>query len=652
MKKQYLYFIALLMAIFIGANSCKKLNSADELSSTTSNSNVQENFFRIPPNTNPTVVRIINELKKLAAEEKFNVEQLVAESGYAKWDKALLDETIQQTNTNGSNAPDSIVLIPLVIGNEPVEKSMICQIDANSIETRIMDSKDFAKYGFAAIDDENLSAKELAVIFMMLNKEVYGYTMFKFTDQTLANSVLGINANLTTQGIGFRLDSATGNTVVGRFDISSFNPAYAIHWITLDPVILVSSPTIPHHGVPFGTLFGIAFDLGLGSGLGGGSTPIFTLPSLSGGNQGGTGGGSNGGTSSSSSNPLPPISPYANSNVALVATALDLNNTQLAYLNQNLNLAKVLRDGLVESTADEDPASQLSYMDVFSPEAIAASKITLKAAMNNLITSAYNENHHNVVKEFYPTSSPLHTNFNPALQAYFTATCAVLKIEHPTWSTARIYWEASQEMIHLALDVGGLVPVIGEICDITNGVIYAIQGDGVNATLSFVASIPIAGWAASGAKFAKRTLMASDGTKRTLYLVKKIASNGAEIITFGNRAQLRRVLALAKFDLRVAHHVIPWSLSIHPLVQKAAEAGFHMNELYNGIPLNIIQHGPGGHLVYNTIVWSKLEQLWANLLSNNGTALQAEAELINLTNQIKNWIVAHPNQSINGLILP
>jgi hypothetical protein len=84
MKKQYLYLFAMLMAIFIGANSCKKLNSADELSSTTSNSNVQKNFFRIPPNTNPTVIRIISELKKLASQEKINVEQLVAESGYAK----------------------------------------------------------------------------------------------------------------------------------------------------------------------------------------------------------------------------------------------------------------------------------------------------------------------------------------------------------------------------------------------------------------------------------------------------------------------------------------------------------------------------------------------------------------------------------------
>lgn len=53
---------------------------------------------------------------------------------------------------------------------------------------------------------------------------------------------------------------------------------------------------------------------------------------------------------------------------------------------------------------------------------------------------------------------------------------------------------------HLALDVAGAVPVVGEPADLANAAIYAAEGDATMATLSAGAAVPIAGWGATGAK--------------------------------------------------------------------------------------------------------------------------------------------------------
>ncbi|MCD2186656.1 DUF6531 domain-containing protein [Actinomycetospora soli] len=53
---------------------------------------------------------------------------------------------------------------------------------------------------------------------------------------------------------------------------------------------------------------------------------------------------------------------------------------------------------------------------------------------------------------------------------------------------------------HAALDVVGLVPVVGEVADGANAAWYAAEGDYLNAGLSAAAMVPFAGWAATGIK--------------------------------------------------------------------------------------------------------------------------------------------------------
>ena len=49
------------------------------------------------------------------------------------------------------------------------------------------------------------------------------------------------------------------------------------------------------------------------------------------------------------------------------------------------------------------------------------------------------------------------------------------------------------ESVHIALDVVGFVPVIGEVADGLNGIIYVAEGDYLNATFSGIALAPVAG---------------------------------------------------------------------------------------------------------------------------------------------------------------
>ncbi|MEU9702615.1 DNRLRE domain-containing protein [Streptomyces sp. NPDC047981] len=66
---------------------------------------------------------------------------------------------------------------------------------------------------------------------------------------------------------------------------------------------------------------------------------------------------------------------------------------------------------------------------------------------------------------------------------------------------------------HAALDVAGMVPVIGEAADVANGIWYAAEGNYADAALSMAAAIPGVGLAATAAKYAKKGAKAVDAVK-------------------------------------------------------------------------------------------------------------------------------------------
>ncbi|KAF9659323.1 hypothetical protein HBA12_03490 [Tenacibaculum mesophilum] len=262
---------------------------------------------------------------------------------------------------------------------------------------------------------------------------------------------------------------------------------------------------------------------------------------------------------------------------------------------------------------------------------VSATELTLSVINNNLL-STFDTNYFNKINQF--TGADLSDPYLQALWvAHFSAQCAILKFENPDWSDYKIYWEASKEMIHIALDLGGMVPVIGEVCDLTNGIIYTIEGDGLNATLSFAATIPVAGWAATGSKYAIKVVDISSKTRLTW----KVLANGS--IYFGSSgSKLRKVLKITN-AAKHAHHLIPWAMRNHDLVQKAAKSkhAFHLNEALNGIPRLSNLHLTG-HSTYNTKIFNILEAYKGDINS----ADEAYDFVSGLANHIRTLINNNP----------
>jgi hypothetical protein len=77
---------------------------------------------------------------------------------------------------------------------------------------------------------------------------------------------------------------------------------------------------------------------------------------------------------------------------------------------------------------------------------------------------------------------------------------------------------------------------------------------------------------------------------------------------FGRQSDLRQALGITDPNVD-AHHLIPWALRNEPIVQKAAEAGWHMNHAYNGIPMPH-PHSYGGHPIYTKRVKQLLDDLY------------------------------------------
>ncbi|MCX8525019.1 AHH domain-containing protein [Chryseobacterium formosus] len=181
----------------------------------------------------------------------------------------------------------------------------------------------------------------------------------------------------------------------------------------------------------------------------------------------------------------------------------------------------------------------------------------------------------------------------------------------------------------------------------TNGVIYTIQGDGLNAGLSYASAIPVAGWFAAGTKYGVKVVNASDiASKQVLKWI--IGNDG--FVKFGYSSQLRKVLKLTDAT-KQAHHIIPWAYNIqtHPIVQKAAKSmnAFHLNEALNGIAVASWRNQPN-HNLYNNRIFNKLEQF--KQAYPNATPDQCYNKLIEIINQAKQAIINNPNSHLNDLV--
>lgn len=268
-----------------------------------------------------------------------------------------------------------------------------------------------------------------------------------------------------------------------------------------------------------------------------------------------------------------------------------------------------------------------------SEESIIATSIVLSTLINDKFYDTFDQEYFDIIVDNSGQDIPAPLTIT--WLKYFSLECAILEAENPEWSNLRIYWEATRWMLHLSLDLAGLVPGIGAVADITNGVIHSLHGEGVEASLSFASAIPIAGWYTAGLKAARKSgnrfILRDDG-----------------IVDFGRRnsTKFRESLGLQKGNPLRAHHILPREHRYHPLVQKAAKSkeAFHIDDAANGLPLSQARHGTG-HSAYNAKVKSVLNEL--NL--DNPSIEDSYQLLTDFGDYLKDLIQSNPNLNLGEI---
>ncbi|HFA50979.1 MAG TPA: hypothetical protein ENJ95_18365 [Bacteroidetes bacterium] len=234
---------------------------------------------------------------------------------------------------------------------------------------------------------------------------------------------------------------------------------------------------------------------------------------------------------------------------------------------------------------------------------------------------------------------------------------ASLKLEHPDWPDWKLQLYAVGNVmlddLHLILDGIGMIPGAGEVADLTNGAIYTLQGEWLDASLSFSAAIPFLGWFSTSVKWAKKAV---PGRKIVLKWF-KTGTNVTFISDKSLRSQLKNILNTPSGQQ--AHHIMPLQHATtggatppHLVLQQAAKGfgndAWHPNELANGINLSTARHN-GSHTNYNNRVFAELETILANY-NGNISPEDAMTEVRILMDRIRTAINNNPNTHINDLI--
>jgi hypothetical protein len=119
--------------------------------------------------------------------------------------------------------------------------------------------------------------------------------------------------------------------------------------------------------------------------------------------------------------------------------------------------------------------------------------------------------------------------------------------------------------VQVVLDIIGLIPGFGEIADGINGLISLGRGDYAGAALSFAAMIPFAGWLATGGKFTRRAIHATEAAADALAPVVRHADEAAGLTRTALHnadeaaaAARRRAAGLPDDDPLIDNNILVW----------------------------------------------------------------------------------------------
>ena len=380
--------------------------------------------------------------------------------------------------------------------------------------------------------------------------------------------------------------------------------------------------------------------------------------------------------------------------ISLLFASFTTNYKNTIHPPNNPNLESMLEAGIALndlSWLEENPeyiAPVIEFLQEknFNEHSLNTTTITLRLAANDLlfVQNNYSEKEAKLAAKIYTEIEndccpmTLYPTIGLYRYANISEEYALLKqqwiMDNPGYALIKIgkiglflkaQWNVSVGAFHTALDVCGLIVALGEPCDLVNGVLYTIEGDGVNATFSFGAMIPVYGWSSTGAKYA--VSIGKNLNNNVKYAIRYKRVNGTIEFRIRGKTTFRQIVGVTD-DAYEAHHLIPQGVSKHALVQRAANSindHWHLHMPDNGIPAkrftyNYALHGiHANHPNYNTQIINKLDDLVDDLLDDYGVsnindvlADAVSSTLQTFQKQLRTLIGNNPTTKINKLIIP
>lgn len=182
--------------IVLLVNSCKKADTLINMNKTSKDEIAKEkkpeNFFKLPTNAAPVLLRIANELEKQNKTKEF-IKAFIAKEGFPIWDKARIEIHKRRNKNNtisgfdGDGLSDTTVYIPLVVSAQQYVHGFLKATVTDTVEIKIFRQNDYDFFPFQTPSTSSnvTTAEKFALGMMLMDKDVFGSKEFKIEDKRL-----------------------------------------------------------------------------------------------------------------------------------------------------------------------------------------------------------------------------------------------------------------------------------------------------------------------------------------------------------------------------------------------------------------------------------------------------------------------------------
>jgi hypothetical protein len=197
MSKSFIYVLTSIIIVY----GCSK-NGMQSSLPTTKQTDLTEKFFNLPVNADPTLLKIVNALKKQDTKQHF-INQLAKLEGLPQWSfsEAKIGEknTMQivvstnstKRNTNGSTSSnDTTVLIPLVLDSTQFVNSFIACSVSDTVSFKLFRGREYAQYGYDYVSTKP-NAGNIALQCIEFEHQIFKHDTIALLDKKLSMTISG-----------------------------------------------------------------------------------------------------------------------------------------------------------------------------------------------------------------------------------------------------------------------------------------------------------------------------------------------------------------------------------------------------------------------------------------------------------------------------